>query len=428
MTQTLVHQYALDPSVMQQQSLASHAGAVRFSYNWAVHHVLTNWLNVREGRDKEYVNTSAYSLRKTFNSVKNDIAPWWSEVSKEAFATGTANAARAFTNYYAKRGKLPRYKRKLVDDNAIKFTTGTRRLSEDGRYLTLPRLGRIRLHERAKRVQWLLKQGATLTEVSVKRIGNRWYASIQLRVEDALAYRYYAQRRARVKRAPVVGVDVGIKSAYVTSDGLVVDNPRHYQKALRKLRRLNKELARRQGLNKQTGEAPSNRWLRTRDKLRGQHARVAAQRSDFLHKASKQLVDKYESIVIEDLNVNGLARNRHLSQHIMTSGWGQFARQLAYKADNYEAILTKANRFYASSKTCSNCGVVKTTLSLSERIFSCATCGFSIDRDVNAALNLRNLVAQSCGETINGQGGGSAGSQAIASETAPNELSSVSTH
>lgn len=414
-------QYALDPTSTQLQQLSSHSGAVRYAYNYGLNKILTNWANVREGKETEYINTSAYAMRKLFNQEKHEIAPWWKENSKEAYSTGFANLELAMKNFYAKKAGIPKFKSKVLNDSeGIRFTVNPRRLESDGRHFTVLTIGTLRLHERAKKLSYLLKHGGRITNVTLKYSRARWYITITTRVPFDLYTQYHLLRTKKDKKKSV-GVDVGLSHAAVFSDGTVVENPRSYDKQLKKLRRLNKELSRRKKYNKRTGEAPSKRYEITRSKLRKAYARVSNQERDFTHKLTKQLVDEYELIGIEDLNVSGMVRNKHLARSITHAGWGRFKSFLEYKASLYGSSVVKVGRYYPSSKTCSGCGVVKAKLPLSQRTFECDSCGLSIDRDLNAAINIRNnIVAQSCGETLNDHRGAS--SDSFKSETSTVEM------
>ena len=411
----------------QDTAILSHIGAVRYAYNWSIAYVSNNWDAVAKGLEKDYVDISAYALRKALNAVKNEIAPWWSENSKESFATGTANAAKALKNWkLSRQGKrkgkpvgFPKFKKKsLTYNGSIIFTTGSIRLDKSS--ITLPRLGPIKLTESPKSALWLLHEGARITQVAISRNGTKWAASISIKMEDELAQRYFTGKtRKASKRA--VGVDVGIKDAYITSDGLVVANPRHYVKLQAKLRKQQKRLSRRQKPDYKNGVAPSKRWENARDDLRKTHARIVNTRKDFIHKTTRSLIDTYETVVIEKLNVSGMVRNKRLSKHILDASFYEFRRQLEYKARWYNREVILADTFYPSSKKCSGCGVVKAKLSLSERTYNCEACGLVIDRDYNAA---RNLVALSCRETLNGRGGESSGRVAIPDETIAYETTS----
>ena len=252
----------------------------------------------------------------------------------------------------------------------------------------------------------------------VKYSRERWHLTITVRVSKDLFTQYHLLRSKKDKKKSV-GIDLGLKHAAVFSDGTVVENPRSYEKQLRKLRRLNKELARRKKYNKRTGEAPSKRYDKTKHKLRKTYTRVANQEKDYTHKLTKRIVDEYEIIGIEDLNIKGMVKNKHLSRSITHASWGKFRTYLEYKTHLYNSTLILVGRFYPSRKTCSQCGVVKATLPLSQRTYTCEDCGLIMDRDLNAAINIQK-VAQSCGETKNDHGGTS--SDSLVSETSTNEM------
>lgn len=429
MGQVITLQYALDPSPSQERSFSSHAGAVRYAYNWGLSRIEENWAERDLDPSTPYLNSSMIGLRKEWNKEKHSIAPWYGENSKEAYDSGLRNLSNAITRYYKKVSGRPNYKhKKYSDTEGVTFSTGARYLdSATKRHFTLPRIGKVRLHERARKLAWLLAQeSTTLGNITVKRSRARWHLSLNLTVTEDTWLKYHAQRTKRDKKK-AVGVDLGIKHAAVFSDGTVIENKKSYEKQLRKLHRLNRELSRRRKYNKRTGEVPSNRYLKTKNKLARVYAGVTNTEVDFAHKLSKRLVDEYDIIGLEDLNVAGMVRNRSLSQRISHASFGRLRQFITYKASWYGSKVVLMDRFYPSSKTCSGCGVVKTKLSLSERSYSCDDCGLFIDRDLNAALNIM-MVAQSCGETLNGRGGESAGSDANLSETIPNEtISQTST-
>ena len=163
-------------------------------------------------------------------------------------------------------------------------------------------------------------------------------------------------------------------------------NPRNYQRNEQRLAKAQRVASRRQGPLK--GQAPSNRWKRANARVQRIHAESANARKNLIHETTSMLVKNYDLIVIEDLNVKEMLRNKTLSKHISDAAWSEFSRQLEYKALWYGSRVVKADRFFASSKTCSSCGVSKATLPLDVREFHCETCGLKVDRDLNAAINL----------------------------------------
>lgn len=420
---TLSFKLALSPNQEQARALASHVGASRFAFNWALAEALSNWKEVEGNPAVPYISLTAYSLRNRLNLVKEQVAPWWRENSKEAFASGTANASKALINWFKFRKNhgrsfgFPNFKSRHHDSQTgVTFTTGSLRLELDNRYFTLPRIGKVKLHEKAKTLRWLISQGGRITQATVKNQQNRWFIAINVKVENNLALRYFNGKKKNKPVNSSVGLDVGLKVFLTNSDGEIVENPQHLRASLTKLRKANKRLARRKRLDKKTGEAASNRWNKAHLQVVKAHAKIANQRKDFLHKTSKQLVDTYEIIGLENLNIKGMVKNRHLSLSIADAGWGEFKRQLKYKSDRYGSTIIEVDRFYPSSKTCSSCGAVKAKLSLSERTYKCENCSLIMDRDLNAALNIKT-VAYSWWETLNERGEKSSGLPFLVNET-----------
>jgi putative transposase len=407
--------FALDPTPSQARDLLRHAGAARVAFNWGLAQVKAN-LSQREA-ERSYgidgddltpsLSWSMYSLRKAWNQAKDDVAPWWAECSKEAYAAGLNHLAAALKNWSdSKKGKragrpmgFPRFKSRRRATPSVKFTTGAIRVEPDRKHVTLPVLGTIKTHESTRKLSRKIEAGAArILSATVRFERGRWF----------VAFTVEAVRKEVAPRRPgaVVGVDLGIKTLAVLSEGEPVPNPRHFDAARRKLARTSRTVSRRQGPDRRTGRQPSNRWKRANAARNKVHHQVAAQRRDGLHKLTTRLAKHYGTIVIEDLNVAGMVRNKKLARLISDAGFGEFRRQLAYKTEWYGARLVVADRWYPSSKTCSGCKTVKPKLSLAERVFTCEACGLVIDRDLNAALNLRDLVAHVAGsgpETLNGR-------------------------
>jgi IS605 OrfB family transposase len=410
----LAYRFALDPSPAQERALRSHAGAARVAFNWGLARVKAN-LGQREAErscgiaDADLtpgISWSLYSLRKDWNQAKATVAPWWAECSKEAFSTGLDQLARALKNWGdSKRGKrkgkpagFPRFKSKRKARPSIRFTTGAFRC--ETRHAVLPRIGRVKLHEDGARLAGLVAAGtARVLSVTVRYERGRWFASFAVDAE--------VTRLAAADPDAVIGVDPGIKTLAVLPAGEEIPNPRHLGKALRKVRRLSRTLSRRQGPDRRTRQEPSNRWRRASAALGKAQGRVADQRKNALHKATTSLTARYGTLVIEDLNVAGMIRNRRLARHIADASFAEFRRQAEYKTAWRGGTVIVADRWFASSKTCSGCGAVKTKLLLSERTYVCTACGLVADRDQNAALNLAEYGTQhlaGSGPDSNGRG------------------------
>lgn len=412
------YRFALDPTPRQARGLERHAGAARFAFNWGLAAVKAN-LGRREaersyGIDDDGLTPSfgwsLYALRRAWNQAKGEVAPWWSECSKEAFNTGLDQLARALKNWSdSNRGRragrpvgFPRFKSRRRAVLSCTFTTGVIRLESDRKHVTLPRLGAIKTHESTRKLSRKIEAGtARILSATIRFERGRWF----------VAFTVETVRTEKTPRRPdaVVGVDLGVKTLAVFSDGRPpAENPRHYDAARGKLARASRTVSRRHGPDRRTGQAPSNRWKRANAARNKVHHRVANQRGDALHKLTTSLARECGTVVVEDLNVAGMKRNRRLARQISDAGFGELRRQLTYKTQWNGGRLEVADRWFPSSKTCSGCGAVKPKLSLSERTYICEACGLILDRDENAAINLAQLVthhvAGSGPETENGRG------------------------
>lgn len=356
------HKIALDPTAKQEQQFRNAAGCARFAYNWA----LAEWNRQHEAGEKP--NEAA--LRKQLNAIKREQYPWMYEISKTVPQQAIKNLGSAFGSFFKKKSKHPRFKKKGIH-NFFRADNGPGTFRTDGKKVRFPKIGWVRMREA------LRFEGKPIS-ATVSRRAHRWYVSIQVEIEDVPIVR---------KNHGTVGVDLGITHLATLSTGEQIEGPKPLKAALRRLRMLSKSVSR-----KKKGSA--NRQ-KAREKLARQHARVADIRSDSLHKLTTDLVARFDVIVIEDLNVRGMVKNRHLSRAISNMGFGEFRRQLGYKAEGGGAEILVADRWFPSSKMCSVCGHVMETLPLSVRAWTCPECGTVHDRDENASQNLKNLAGSS---------------------------------
>jgi putative transposase len=393
------YQFALDPTPRKQGSLASHTGAALFAYNWGLE-LVTSRLDQRAAGQDVQVPWTLAELRREWNRTKHEVAPWWAENSKEAYNSGLDALARALKNWSDSRNGhrkgrpvgFPRRKRKRRARVACRFTTGQIKVLPDRKHVQLPRVGVVKTHESTRKLARRLEHGsARILAATIARQGERWFVSFTVEV----------QRRIPTTngKPSVVGVDVGVRHLAVLSTGQTIANPRALERSLRKLRLLNRQLARRR--------LGSRRRNRTRRRVARVHARAANLRRNALHKLTTHLATQHSTVVVEQLNVSGMVRNRRLARAITDTGMAELRRLLGYKTGWYGSRLVVADRFFPSSKTCSGCGWVKAKLTLAERTFHCEECGLALDRDLNAARNLAKLVesvAQSGWETPNARG------------------------
>src|SRR6266540_1148900 len=391
----LVHQafrYELAPTAAQRASLTNHAGAARWAWNWG--------LSVRRKaftRRRQTMN--AMDLHRLLNRLKRTPRyGWLYEVSKCAPQEALRDLDRAYANAWrgrksGRRIGLPRWKKRGRCPERSHLTGAIR--VQDGA-VVLPRIGRVATKESTGKFY------GRILSATCRQQADRWYCSLTVQVD---------RPDPAPVEGPVVGVDRGITRFAVCSDGTGINNPRALECSLRKLRRRARAVSRKR---------PGSRHRRKAAvALARCHRRIRNQRADALHKATTALARAKSVIVVEDLHVAGMLRNRHLARAISDRGWAEFHRQLGYKTQWYGSRLLVAPRFYPSSKTCSGCGLVTSDLPLSVRTFRCQACRLVVDRDLNAARNLEGLarltagdaglVAASSAETRNACGEGSAG-------------------
>ena len=402
---------ALDPTPAQERLMLSHAGAARFAYNAGLAHVKAA---LEAGEKPEW---SYFSLINWWNANKGTLAvdadgvPWWRENSKEAASSGLRALASALLNWSkSRKGKrkgrrvgFPKFKGKGRE--IPRFAYSTSRPSDGGlikgdpKALWLPRIGRVHCLENVTaRVD-----GARVIRMTISRRAGRWYAALTVERDEPTT-----------KKAPkggAVGIDLGVKTLATLSDGTIVPNPHSLAADEQRLKRAQKALSR-----KKMG---SKRRAKARERVARIHARIANRRNDTLHKLTTRLAQTYSDISIEDLNIAGMVKNHHLAKAISDASFYELRRQLEYKTAKTGAKLHFVDRWYPSSKTCSNCGSVKTKLSLTERTYKCEHCGLVIDRDLNAAINI--MVAGSAPETLNARGGDARRADTVSGNADPSE-------
>lgn len=394
------YRFALDPTPKQQRALASHCGAARFAFNWGLA-LVKDRMDARQAGDEVDIPWTLPRLRREWNLAKSDVAPWWEENSKEAYSSGLDSLARAFKSYWdssngrrkGARVGFPRFKKRGRAPDTCRFTTGAIRVEPDRHHVTLPRLGRVRTHESTRKLARRVEQRtARIRSATISRRAQRWFVSFSVELQREVP--------ATNGKTSIVGVDVGVRYLAVTAGpGLVAqieENPRALSQNLRVLARAQRAVARRKPGSK--GHEESRRQVAR------VHARITNIRCDALHKLTSRLARSHGTVVVEQLNVAGMLRNRHLARSITDASFGQIRRMLTYKTNWYGSHLHLADRWFASTMTCSACSLVNAKLGLAERTFRCAGCGMVMDRDENAARSLANLVARSGRETLNARG------------------------
>lgn len=349
----LAHRIALDPTVEQSIALSRACGVARFTYNWA----LEEWKRqYAEGKKPK-----AAELKKQWNAIKEKEFPWVYASPKDANQQPFTNLDKAFGRFFKDRKGYPKFKKRGIHDS---FYVSNDRFTVEGFVICLPVIGEVRLREE-------LRLTGKIAAATVSREADRWFISIQVDTE--------VEKLQPLEKS--IGVDLGLKTAVVCSDGLTFDAPKPLKASLKRLQRLSRQHSR-----KQKG---SKNKEKSRRRLARLHARIKHIRRDWTHKVTSRLIHENQVICIEDLGIKGMMANRKLSRAISDVGWREFRRQLEYKAEMYGREIRVIGRFLPTTKTCSNCGCKKDFIALSERVYSCDHCGFEIDRDLNAAINIR---------------------------------------
>ncbi|MDE0481722.1 MAG: transposase [Candidatus Poribacteria bacterium] len=352
------HKIALDPNNTQRRWFTQQCGYARFAYNQAL-------ADFKTEKDKGNF-LSATELNNRFNVAKKGIA--WTQDMDQVVANKSifVNLASAITNWRKKRARFPRFKKRGKRDS---FTTNNQSVEVDGSRIKLPKIGWIRMFESLRFVGKIIK-------VTISRTAHRWFVSITVDTEDIIA--------VDISTHPVIGIDVGINTLATCSDGTQYDNPRPLKRYERKLKRAQRRLSKR--------KSKSNNWYKQLHKVQRIHYRIACIRADNHHKVSTDIVNRVSAIGIETLKITNMLKNKKLAKALSDSALGNFLTILKTKSEARGIPIVEADQFYASSKTCSSCNYKKKNLTLSERTYQCSACSISIDRDVNAARNLRNVA------------------------------------
>ena len=420
----MAYRFALDPTRAQEQTLRTYAGAARYAYNHHIARVLAN-LSQRQAEASYGVEPreltpslswNKFSFINEFNAFKNGHLPtsetagdgtrglpWRGEVCADVFECASVDAAAALANFSGSRagtrkGKkagMARFKSRHKTTPSFRLRSHTKPgksapLRVIGpKTLRLPRIGQIRVHGSTRTVRRMLAAGRLhLYGCTVKFERGRWWVSMQ-----GVAAQFNHARRGTAASDPTLtvrhtagaGVDRGIKALAVVADteGTLL----HVAEGVKALRHAQVALRRANKTHSRTKEG-SNGRQQARERLVRIHARAANLRNHAAHEVSTWCATNLTRLAAEDLYIAGMVQNHALALAVSDAGMGQVGRMLEYKADWYNLELVPVNRWYPSSKTCSGCGNVKDTLALSQRLYDCAVCGLSIDRDVNAAVNL----------------------------------------
>lgn len=355
------YKFRLYPNKEQESLIQKTFGCVRFVYNQCLAYKIDKYKT-------EEVSLSRIDVNNYKNHTLKTEYEWLKEVDKFALDNAVINLDSAYQKFFREHKGFPKFKSKKNNRKSYKtnITDSNIEVDFDSRKIKLPKLKWVKARG-IKRFEGKIKS-ATISQTP----SGKYYCSVLVEQED---YKPLAETGCNV------GINLGIKDFAITSDGDKIPNPKYLAKSEKKLIKLQRQLSR-----KSSG---SNNRNKARIKVARAWEKITNQRTDFLQKLSTELICKYDVICLEDLNVIGMFKNHHLAKAIADCSWSEFVRMLQYKADWYGKTISKIDRFYPSSQTCSCCGCVNPeTKDLSVREWICPDCGVTHDRDINAAQNI----------------------------------------
>ena len=381
------YKFRLLPTEDQSVLLSKHFGCVRFVYN----HFL------KEKQDHYLLNKNTLNFNNCCKSLtdlksKQDYV-WLKEVNSQAIQASLHNLENAYQAFFSKRSKFPKFKSKKSNYDSFHVPQSVKLLKDN-------RVQIPKFKEGIRFIKHRELKGKICSATVSRTPTGKYYISILTEQEPT---------KHLEKTGKSIGIDLGIKDFAITSEGHRYVNPKFLYKFQKQLKQAQQHLNRKVKGSKQRDRA--------RLKVARIHEKITNSRNDMQHKVSMSLIKKYDMIALEDLNVKGMVKNHCLAKAISDSSWSSFVTKLTYKAQWYGKQVIKIDRFFPSSKTCSDCGHIKESLDLSERVWTCV-CGSKHDRDINASKNIlkRALIIQSSGTDDNRNG----------AKVSPKEISKVS--
>jgi len=355
MNTNLAHTIRLYPTESQKTFFKKACGTARVAYNYG----FSEYQKIR----KEGKNPKINDIKKKFNIEKKILYPWMSETNKDANQQPFTNLQNAFNRFFKKQSNYPKFKKKGKKDS---FYISNDKFNLKENKFWIPKLGWVKGAES-------LRFKGKITSATVKRKADCWFVVVSVETEI---------NPKTCDNQTVVGVDLGVHTLATLSDGKFIESIKPLRKHLSKLKLLQRWASRKV-------KGSFNR-KKANQRVAKVHYEVVCLRKDILDKLTTYLCENYKVICIEDLNVAGMIKNHCLALSISDQGFGEFRRQLEYKSILRGSSLIVADKWFQSSKMCSGCGHIKTDLKLSDREYICENCGQVLDRDLNAAVNLKN--------------------------------------
>ena len=359
------YKFRIYPNKEQQVLFAKTFGCVRLVYN--------HWLDrkIKQYEDDKTTLTYASCAKELAEMKKKDEYLFLQEVDSISLQQSLRHLDTAFQNFFKQpKTGFPRFKSKKYNQNSYSTVCINGNISISNGYLKLPKIGQVKLKQHRN-----IPSNYTLRSVTVSQTpSGKYYASILFEYENQVQ---------KQEMYDFLGLDFSMHELYKDSNGNEPAYPRYYRQAEKRLKREQRKLSKMQKGSK-NGD-------KQRIKVAKLHEKVANQRKDFLHKQSRQITNAYDCVCVEDLDMKAMSQSLNFGKSVSDNGWGMFVTFLKYKLEEQGKKLVKVDKFFASSQTCSICGYVnKETKNLSIRAWDCPECGTHHDRDLNAAINIRN--------------------------------------
>jgi len=356
----------LYPNEMQKVLLEKHFGSCRFVYNY--------FLNKRD----EYYITHKDSKKSSLNylDTQNMLTelkeqyPWLYEVNAQSLQMSLRSLDNAFKNFFHKNADHPKFRKKGKND----YFAIPQHVRIKGNRIYFPKFKEGIYFKGSKE---RLKEIKEINQIIITKDAGYYYCSIIYEISDELP------EKKPLSSENSIGIDLGIEKFVTLSDGIAVENPRFIYKVEKRIKKLQEELSRK--------EKGSSNYRKHVLKIGKKYMKLRNEREDFQDKVSTAIAKQYDTIIIENLNVEGIQKNHHIAKSIGDASFYNFKQKLLWKADKYGKNLVEIGRFDPSSKLCSRCGNLKKDLKLSDRIYHCDVCGVTMDRDYNAARNIRKM-------------------------------------
>lgn len=378
---SIAHKIRLEPNNIQKTYMNKAIGCARLAYNWA----LAEWKRAYGADEKP----NAFKILKSFNAIRKEQFPFTYEISKAITSHAILNLGVAFTNFFRGTTGYPAFKKKshtqgsfYIDGYMLKFKTINAIINKEikGQYVLIPKLGYVKMSER-------IRFNGKINSCTISKKANHYYISFSMEISQD---EFNRTHKFKEPQHLSCGVDIGNISAISLDNGYKVEPPKPLSKANKRYKRLSRQLSRKQYPRYKGDKTErSKNFIKATRRLAKFSEHIANIRKDFNHKETSKVVADHKFIAMETLNVTGMVKNRKLAKSISDVSYGDLSSKIEYKARYSNRYIYYADMFFASSKNCLNCGSKNSDLKLSDRIFVCPSCGFTIDRDTAAAINLR---------------------------------------